>query len=333
MRPTAEPLPLPAGRPSPYLPLVDEPVFEPGRHLALEAPTHITSLEELGYRQEQMADCSSAFAYSNAFRILSEEGVEAMRWVCDQIYGNRNEDTGTGANRLGSYARGAGYRSHFIRDFCDSPELAEHLSGIAKVTLKRHSVPAVACGINYAPDDITRAVDSWHVDSVAFDVVMMVTDPKPLKGGEFEIFKGTKFEGRELLGISGEEGGNVELPRNRVEVIPFPDAGYGFLQQGTMIFHRACRLLERADRITMIPSFEVMPGNLDDATNSINMMDWADPGIHAELTRFEIHRTIARLEALLSDISLEDDRVKLAASVRGATERLTTFLQKLEDQE
>lgn len=48
MRPTAEPLPLPAGRPSPYLPLVDEPVFEPGRHLALEAPTHITSLEELG---------------------------------------------------------------------------------------------------------------------------------------------------------------------------------------------------------------------------------------------------------------------------------------------
>jgi len=83
----------------------------------------------------------------------------------------------------------------------------------------------------------------------------------------------------------------------------------------------------------MIPSFEVMPGNLDDATNSINMMDWADPGIHAELTRFEIHRTIARLEALLSDISLEDDRVKLAASVRGATERLTTFLQKLEDQE
>lgn len=328
-----QPLPFPQQVPRPYLPLPQEPAFDPGKHLALETPTATVSLAMLGYTETDIAECASAFAYSNAFRILSEEGVEAMRWVCDQIYGNRNEDAGTGANRLGSYARGAGYRSHFIRDFCDSPELAEHLSGIAKVTLKRHSVPAVACGINYAPDDITRAVDSWHVDSVAFDVVMMVTDPKQLKGGEFEIFKGTKFEGRELLGISGEEGGSVELPRNRVEAIPFPDAGYGFLQQGTMIFHRACRLLEKADRITMIPSFEVMPGNLHDATNSINMMDWADPGIHAELTRFEIHRTIARLEALLGDISLEDDRVKLAASVRGATERLTAFLQKLEDQE
>jgi hypothetical protein len=204
------------------LPLVDEPVFEPGRHLALEAPTHITSLEELGYRQEQMADCSSAFAYSNAFRILSEEGVEAMRWVCDQIYGNRNEDTGTGANRLGSYARGAGYRSHFIRDFCDSPELAEHLSGIAKVTLKRHSVPAVACGINYAPDDITRAVDSWHVDSVAFDVVMMVTDPKPLKGGEFEIFKGTNLKGANFWAFPARREATLNCPEIASRRFPFP---------------------------------------------------------------------------------------------------------------
>ena len=69
-----------------------------------------------------------AFAVSNAFRILSTEGVAAMRDVCDQIYHNRNANEGTGANRLGSYARGAGYRSQFIRDFCDSPELAPHLS-------------------------------------------------------------------------------------------------------------------------------------------------------------------------------------------------------------
>ena len=122
-----------------------------------------------------------------------------MHHVCEQIYDNRNASAGTGANRLGSYARGAGYRSTFIRDFCDSPELAGHPSEIAGVTLGRHSVPAVACGINYAPDDITKAIDTWHVDSVAFDVVMMLSDPTTLKGGEFQVFDGTKHEGRHCL--------------------------------------------------------------------------------------------------------------------------------------
>lgn len=324
-------LPFPLGRPSPYLALVDEPVFDPSKHLALERPDHTAKLQELGYRADEVNACASSFAYSSAFRILSEEGVAAMHHVCDRIYDNRNESAGTGANRLGSYARGAGYRSRFIKDFCESADLTDHLSSIAGVTLRRHSVPAVACGINYAPEDISRAVDTWHVDSVTFDVVMMVTDPKKLKGGEFEIFKGTKTEGRELLGIAGEEGRDAQLPDSRVTSIPFPDAGYGFLQQGTMIFHRACRLLEKAERITMIPSFEIMPGSVEDATNSINMMDWADPGIHPELTRFEIHRTIARLEALLESITLEDDRAALAAAIHRATDRLSAFTTKLEE--
>ena len=144
-----------------------------------------------------------------------------MHHVCEQIYDNRNASAGTGANRLGSYARGAGYRSTFIRNFCDSPELAKHLSEIAGVTLGRHSVPAVACGINYAPDDITKAIDTWHVDSVAFDVVMMLSDPTTLKGGEFQVFDGTKHEGQALLGIEGEEGRDAQLPDERVITIPF----------------------------------------------------------------------------------------------------------------
>ena len=70
---------------------------------------------------------------------------------------------GTGSHRLGSYIRGAGYRSRFVRDFCRCPELLAFLSDLAGTPLAQHSVPAVACGINYAPEDITRAVDSWHV--------------------------------------------------------------------------------------------------------------------------------------------------------------------------
>ena len=133
-----------------------------------------------------------------------------MREICAQIYFNRNESDGTGESRLGSFARGAGYRSRFIRDFCDSRELSAHLGAIAGVQLGRHSVPAVACGINYAPEDISKAVDTWHVDSVSFDSVIMLSDPAAIRGGEFQVFHGTKEEGQALLGIRGEEGRDVE---------------------------------------------------------------------------------------------------------------------------
>jgi len=325
------PLAFPNDCPQEYIPLVDEPVFDAAVHLCLEPPKEIFSLQDLGYSKEVVAQRPSSFGYCSAFRILSDEGVRVMRQICDRIYLNRNESTGTGVNRLGSYARGAGYRSTFIRDFCESPALAKHLSEIAKVSLVRHSVPAVACGINYAPDDITKAVDNWHVDSVNFDIVLMVTDPRGLKGGEFQVFHGTKEEGQELLGIAGEEGVDATLPEERVSSIRFPGAGYGLLQQGSMIFHRACRLLEKADRITMIPSFEVMPQFALDDTNTIAMSSWTDPGIRPELARHEIFRASARLEHLLNEISLADTPDKLAKDIDQAVNKLMAFKHKLEE--
>ena len=323
-------LPFPGEIPAGYLPLVDEPEFDPGRHLALEAPQSVTNLKELGYSDELIAQCPSAFGVSAAFKILSDEGLSTMEDICSQIYFNRNESGGTGKSRLGSFARGAGYRSRFIKQFCDSVDLAEHLSSIAGVQLGRHSVPAVACGINYAPDDITQAVDTWHVDSVAFDVVMMISDPTVIKGGEFQVFQGTKNEGQSLLGIRGEEGRDSELPADRVKTITFPAAGYGFLQQGNMIFHRACRLLEKAERVTMIPSFEVLPASSQDATNSINMLEWTDPGLEAELARREIWRAAARLNALLDTISVSDDRATLHRLIEEALEPLGGLQASLE---
>ena len=325
------PLPFPNECPKEYIRLDNEPKFIASRHLCLEQPKSIYLLEDLGYSEEETTHCESFFGYCTAFRILSDEGVIAMKNICDRIYKNRNESTGTGANRLGSYARGAGYRSKFIRDFCESPDLTRHLSKIAKVTLGRHSVPAVACGINYAPDDINKAVDNWHVDSVNFDVVMMMSDPSLIKGGEFQIFKGTKHEGRSLLGIGGEEGVDSSLPKDRITSIPFPAAGYGFLQQGNMIFHRACRLIEKADRTTLIPSFEVLPRSSHDDTNSINMLNWSDPGIRSELARHEISRASARLQKLVKQVSLDEQPIDIAKKIDTAVNKLISFKRNLEE--
>ena len=177
----------PDQRPTEYIKLEDEPTFNPSKHLQLEKPQKTVSLTELGYSATDVKTCPSEFGVSSAFRILSDEGLAVMREICLKMYDNRNISVGTGVNRLGSYVRGAGYRSKFIKDFCDSPELAEHLSGLAGTKLARHSVPAVACGVNYAPEDLRRAVDSWHTDSVAFDIVMFQSLVTILRGLSFVV--------------------------------------------------------------------------------------------------------------------------------------------------
>jgi len=323
-------LPFPSERPADYVKYSGEPEFSAARHLDLGQPVQVTSLAELGYSDEQTIDCPSSFGVCSAFKILSDEGLAIMHEICLKMYDNRNISVGTGVNRLGSYCRGAGYRSSFIRDFCDSPELAEHLSSIAGVSLARHSVPAVACGVNYAPEDIRNAIDTWHTDSVAFDIVIMLSNPAEIEGGEFQYFHGTKQEGQDILGISGEEGKDAELPSDRVITVPFPAAGYGFLQQGNMIFHRACRLHKKAERMTMIPSFVVTPETANDATNSVNMAGWDDPGITAELARHEAWRASARLEKLIETISLHDDNTALAKQIDTALGTLMTFRERLD---
>ncbi len=319
----------PDQRPPEYIKLDNEPIFNAERHLQLENPKSTTDLSELGYKEDEIEACPSSFGVCSSFRILSPEGVAVMRDICLKMHDNRNISVGTGVNRLGSYIRGAGYRSQFIKDFCDSPELSKHLSEIAGVQLARHSVPAVACGVNYAPEDITRAVDNWHTDSVAFDIVMMMSDPAKIDGGEFQYFQGTKQEGQTLLGIAGEEGIDAELPAERIKTVPFPGPGYGFMQQGNMIFHRACRLKKRAERITMVPSFVVVPPHAADATNSINMAGWDDPCLPAELTRHEAWRAAARLEKLVEEVSLHDSPKRLIEDLDRALAPLLAYRDRL----
>jgi hypothetical protein len=329
MQNTLNTLPFPSKKPEEYIALENEPVFSANKHLALEDPKSIVSLSDLGYGESEIADSPSNFGVCSAFRILSDEGVEVMRDLCRRMYSNRNATVGTGANRLGSYIRGAGYRSQFVKDFCDSPELAKHLSSLTGVSLARHSVPAVACGINYAPDDISKAVDTWHTDSVAFDIVMLMSNPDEFAGGEFQYFDGTKHEGQQLLGIDGEEGVDSELPSERVMTVTFPKAGYGFLQQGNQIFHRARQLTYKAERITMIPSFVVTPSTANDATNSVNMAAWEDPGIVPELARHEAWRASARLAQLIDDIDVTETATDLKERLDAALAPLEQFRAQL----
>lgn len=323
-------LSFPEGMPSGYLRLTEEPPFNANRHLALQKPAGSMSLESLGYSAAFAAQCPSPLALSAPFRVFSDEGLAVIQELAAKMKSNRNAAAGTGKNRLGSYIRGAGYRSQFIRDFCDCPEWLEFVSDIAGVPLARHSVPAVACGINYAPEDISRAVDTWHVDSVSFDAIIMLTPPEQFRGGEFQYFSGAKEEGEQLLGTPGEEGTQTELPSGRIKTVRFPAAGWGFLQQGNLVFHRACRLLEKAERITLLPSF-VISGGEGDGTNVDAMRKWGDPGLLTELARHEAWRTQMRLQKVIDELPLGAPPEQIADELNAAADRLRKYAGQLKN--
>ena len=326
----AETLPFPPERPPEYLPLANEPRFNAARHLALQKPERKILLADLGYDEQTIAQCPSPVAVSSAFRVFSDEGLAVMQELCARMKSNRNVSAGTGNNRLGSYIRGAGYRSQFVRDFCECPEWLAFVSKVAQTPLARHSVPAVACGINYAPEDISRAVDTWHIDSVAFDSVILLNDPATFVGGEFQFFMGRKEEGEEILGGGGEAGSQAELPADRVHTMDFVSAGWGFLQQGNRVFHRACRLREPGDRVTMVPSFVATDkAGEADTTNVDAMSKWSDPGLPTELARHAAWQGARRLARAVDSLPLSAPPQQLADSLSHAVGEVNRYVELL----
>ncbi|MCH9704649.1 MAG: hypothetical protein K0U15_00795 [Proteobacteria bacterium] len=324
----------PTAKPDPYLRLQNEPVFNADKHLALTLPQNTTSLAEFGYSDADIAASASTLAITSSFRIFSDAGLAVMQELAARMKSNRNESVGTGANRLGSYIRGAGYRSQFVRDFCQCPQLLEFISKLAGTPLAQHSVPAVACGINYAPEDITRAVDTWHVDSVPFDIVILLTDPNTFRGGEFQYFHGTRSEGESLIGSTGEGGTLNELPAERVHTVDFGAAGCGFMQQGNKVFHRACRLLAPADRITMIPSFVTLASEVaTDGTNVRSMSGWTDPGIQTELARHEAWLAQDKLNQVIAELPLSATPAEISQQLQAAVQGISDYSSLLLQQE
>ena len=80
---------------------------------------------------------------------------------------------------------GGCYRSRWLRDLCASADLTAHLSKIYGIDVAPHVMPLHLGHINFEPEATGAAVDKWHHDTLPLDIVMMVTDPTIVDGGQF----------------------------------------------------------------------------------------------------------------------------------------------------
>ena len=240
----ASPIAFPATMPEGFAPLEREPEFVPSRHLALERPDQITSLGELGYGADEIATCPSDFGVTSPFRMLTDEGAEAMLEVARLL-----EPFCQGNFRISRNVRGGVYRSKFLRDLCLSPDVAAFVSEVTGVPMLPHAMPHQLGHLNYAPETVGENVDKWHTDTLRVDYVMFVTDPTTVQGGEFQYFNGTRHE-MAALRSRGES-----VPADRIVTPALPEKGYAVLQQGNMVVHRAKGLSASGERITMVSAY------------------------------------------------------------------------------
>jgi hypothetical protein len=329
------PLSFPRERPESYAPLPHEPAFDPVRHLALEPPRDVWHLADFGYAEEEIRKCASKVAVAGPFRLLSDEGTAAARSVALSL-----REACRTSDRTAKYVAGGVYRSRFLRDLCNSTQVSDFLSGIAGCALLPHNMPSQQLYINFAPDELTSAVDTWHVDSIGFDYVLLLSDPRTFEGGQFQFFKGTTTEAARLLGTDVDkltDSTSRDLPPERVVSAPFPAAGYALFQQGNMVIHRATRLTRRAERITMVPGLIARDTRCPDPTNN-GVIGWAEPGLLAEFARHKAWLSLTKLGELVERVRLDaeppqirDDLQRSIADVLNAISAIDGHTRAISD--
>ena len=301
----------------------DDPVFDPAIHLALEQPEQMFSLSELGYGDEINGTTPAAVAATSCFRVLSDEGVAAIYHVCKQL-----EAFTTSNPRISRNTRGGVYRSHFLRDFSLSADIAQHLSAIMQTPLLPHAMGHQLSHLNYQPLTVGENVDKWHFDTLQADFVMFVTDPNAVEGGEFQYFKGTRDE------MAAIHQASERIPQDRIIAPAMPGAGYAVMMQGNYVVHQAKGIRSAGERITLVNGYNYADLSVADFT-AVNQLVVADPAsyVTAEYTRQMALRCAQHLQPCINDTDFNAGRAAQISRLQAARRELDEAIAVLQDDE
>ena len=303
-----------------YEPIKDDPIFDPAKHLALEAPTQTYTLHDFGYGNEVKGTTPTDVAATSCFRVLSDEGVAAMYYVCKQL-----EAFTTSNPRIARNTRGGTYRSKFLRDFSLDPSVTEHLSAIMQTALLPQPMPHQLAHLNYQPLTPGENVDKWHYDTLQVDTVMFVTDPNAMEGGEFQYFQGTREEMNTL------HAAGLELPAERVIAPAMPGPGYAVLMQGNYVVHQAKAVQGTDERITLVNGYCYADTDTPDYT-AVGQLNHADPSntVAAEYARHMSLRCARQLQSAVNTPDFQRTPKQQADYLRRTRDELDAAIKILE---
>lgn len=286
----------------------EEPRYDPDVHLELQDPSYVYTLD---FQQKPQVD-STELALSGVLSVLSKEGVQVVTEII-----RRNMSHTRGSERSPTYLRGLGYTSQFIRDLNECPRLAQFVSRIAGITLIPHAMLANYSHVNIGKVGVSKNVDSWHVDSVPFVLVTVLSDQTGSQGGALQMIKQNGLD--DARKVVADAKGNPE-PKD-VITVPYLGPGSGLFMQGSKIMHRVTPVLDATEpRISMV--FSWMPA--DCFANDMTSFDYykKEPEGMFEFTRLKAWRVMQQLQSLVNDTAYTENPTPLAERLLACSEEL-----------
>jgi hypothetical protein len=205
--------------------------------------------------------------------------------------------------------------------------VSKFLSEIYGIAVAPHSIPLHLGHCNYAPDDLDRAIDKWHSDTLGLDYVLMVSDPREQVGGEFQYFLGTKAEVAEIT-RNGQP-----MPEHRIVSPNFPGPGYMVVMQGGMIVHRGAKLKAVYDRITMVNGYVPLDTTSPDFSrfSDIKAVDPHDV-LLPEWARHKAWLARGRLDRLIDELPFTKDKNYIIGELKSAIKEVEVAIKDLADE-
>ena len=191
-------------------------------------------------------------------------------------------------------------------------------------------MPTLGASFIFAPPQVEKTNQGWHLDSVGFALVIMASDPASLSGGGFQYFRGPGQEAARLLAagdpaaLRNSVGKLGALPATRTETLHYPAAGYGCFMQGSHVLHRGQPLTAPGARSVFVASFIACDPRVHDATNWATVKGFNSPAVPREYVRHKAWRARALLAAVI-------DQIPLDAAPEHAREVLERASQELDE--
>lgn len=230
-------------KPDELLPLTEPCVFSPDKHLSFSLPERIIKLQDIGYSPEFVNEIACDIAYTTPFRLLSEEGLSALRNVADNLLQRKRTLSNGALDEFGN----AAYLSPFMKSVGQSTDICDFLSKVTNSPIVSYVRQHFLAALNVGMSSENRRIRNWHSDYQSLNLIVFLDDPKNSTGGKLQVYKGTKEEADALLKIK------KDLDEGKVETIVPPAAGYAVLLQGSLVKHAVTALNPNdPDRRTLV---------------------------------------------------------------------------------
>lgn len=262
-------------------------------------------------------------AYTASFRVLSDEGVRAMRAVirCNEKFAKANE-------RTPKALRGLGYRSKFVRDFAYSPEVLDFLSRMSGEPMHPHDMPMNIAQINFGQIGDKRQVDKWHLDSVPYVMVLLLSDATDMQGGKLQVAR-----------VADPHAALRHVKQNTmdprfVDTVSYPGPGHAIFMQGSRIAHGVSPVkFAREPRLTLVNSYQSRNPFAPNKTcyRTFKVQDPSDAA-PCEIGRHLAWRAAGKLDYILKQGLFEPGAPQLLSVMDAAAEELRVAREFITEQ-